>query len=185
LQNLKTTGMHSSLIPHWHKLEAQRNHISRLLEQLPDARFVQTPPYPGWSLAEVLAHLITVERLSLDYMKKKATNWAQCGTAGPGSLVRLGVLVVSLRLPLKFRAPAVVQHHTPPVDKVTDALASWQAVRDDLHAFLHSIPPSHQKKLVYKHPVAGRFSTWQALLILSEHLRHHLPQIKRLLKKNA
>lgn len=75
-----------------------------------------------------------------------------------------------------------MQQNTPPVMPVPLALAYWEEVRNALKNFIADIPEEHLRKEVYRHPQAGRFNARQALVVFREHLNHHLPQIKRLLK---
>ncbi|MCX7637321.1 MAG: DinB family protein [Cyclobacteriaceae bacterium] len=174
--------MNNRLQSAWLKLEQQRHDIIRLIGKLPEELFLKQPPDRSWSVAEVLTHLITVEHLSLGYMKKKALDWNKAQTAGPGSQIRLGMFILSQRLPLKFKAPAVVVQNTPSTVPLKNTLERWQAVRDEMKEFLAAIPDEHIHKEIYKHPQAGRFTARQALVVFREHAKHHLPQIKRLLK---
>ncbi len=174
--------MNQFLEARWRMLEAQRRHIIRLIEQVPEDMYRKKLSERAWSLAEVLAHLIAVEKLSLGYMKKKAQDWSQSNHSGLWSEVRLKSFILSQRLPLKFKAPQVVQQNTPPAMSLQQTLAAWEAVRTDMKDFLSSIPEEHLKKFIYRHPQAGRFNARQALVVFYEHAGHHLPQIKRLLK---
>ncbi|HEY5919711.1 MAG TPA: hypothetical protein VIU13_19965, partial [Chryseolinea sp.] len=57
----------------------------------------------------------------------------------------------------------------------------WTLIRMELRQFLDTIEATNMRKLIYKHPVAGRFNVIQCLMFMREHYHHHLPQIKRLL----
>ncbi|GIV37081.1 MAG: hypothetical protein KatS3mg032_1460 [Cyclobacteriaceae bacterium] len=165
----------------WQQLEQSRARLTDLLKDVPETHFTYAPVPGKWSLAQVLAHLITVEQLSLNYMKKKSQNLPQCKTAGFLSDIWVQLFFILQQLPLKFTAPGVVVQHTPPARSFSETQAWWQQVRNDMQAFLLSFPDEHIKKLIYKHP-AGRFNVYQALVVLRAHLHHHLPQIKHLLK---
>ena len=173
--------MNPHILTPWLQLEQSRARLADLLKEVPEAHFTWTSRPDEWCLAQVLAHLITVEELSLNYMKKKAQDLPGCKTSGLLSEIRLQLFVMLQQLPLKFTAPGVVVQHTPPARSFSETLAWWQQVRLDMRAFLSAFPDEHIKKLIYKHP-AGRFTVCQALVVLRAHLHHHLPQIKRLLK---
>lgn len=174
--------MHPYLQPAWRRLEQQRNQLIQQIEPLPDEVFRTKPSDHSWSLAEVMAHIITVEKLSLAYMKKKAQDWSRNNRSGLWSEIRLAVFIASQRLPLKFKAPRVVQQNTPQAMSLQETLAAWEAVRRDMKNFLTSIPEAYKNRFIYRHPQAGRFNARQALVVLYEHANHHLPQITRLLK---
>ncbi|MFZ6014156.1 MAG: DinB family protein [Bacteroidota bacterium] len=134
-----------------------------------------------WSIGQILTHMLTVERLSLTYMKKKALGIDQLKNSGWLEWLKLAFLKVSQRLPIKYSAPKVVVQHTPETLSPNDLEAQWSAFRQELKAFLESIEEKNLRKKIYKHATVGRFDVFQALAFLREHYHHHLPQIKRLL----
>ncbi|QOI96882.1 MAG: DinB family protein [Flammeovirgaceae bacterium] len=145
----------------------------------------QRSPGPGkWSMAQVFTHLLTSEKLSLGYMKKKAQGIEQAGTSGMWQSLTMLILIISQRRPmLKFKAPKVVMDNTPPAMNKQDLFVAWEESRLELKNFLEGINNTHARKLIYKHPVAGRLDVRQALVFFGEHIRHHRPQLMRLLHK--
>ncbi len=166
----------------WQELERSRKQVMDMLTGLTNEEFLFTPHAEAWSLGQVIMHIITVERLSLHYMKKKAQDLSRSRNSGFGAIVRLWIFIASQRLPFKFTAPRVVVRHTPSFQSVQETIGEWNNLRQDMHYFLSNLPAGYHKRLIYKHPQAGRFDARQALVVLREHLLHHLPQIKRLLK---
>ncbi|HNC28695.1 MAG TPA: DinB family protein, partial [Cyclobacteriaceae bacterium] len=59
----------------------------------------------------------------------------------------------------------------------------WDKARHELNNFLNSIADRHSRRLIFKHPVAGMLDVRQSVAFMYEHVRHHLPQIKRLLNR--
>ena len=164
------------------ELESQRSALLTNIHGVSDEQFNRQPSPGKWSLAEVLTHIITAEQLSLGYMKKKILAKEELPNSGLSESIRLAVLKVSQRIPaLKFKAPAVVLKSTPPAFTKKEVLEHWQRHREELKQFLETIPEKDVRKLVYKHPLAGRFDARQALVFFREHIIHHLPQINRLL----
>jgi hypothetical protein len=98
-----------------------------------------------------------------------------------GERIRYALLKISQRLPLKYKAPESVVSNTPEAMPFAELHASWDSTRHELAQFLDSITDSNVNKLIYKHPVAGRFDIIHCLMFMREHYLHHLPQIKRLL----
>jgi hypothetical protein len=58
----------------------------------------------------------------------------------------------------------------------------WGLLRLELKVHLENVSDGNLKKLVYKHPFAGRLSLPQAMQFFAEHINHHQPQIKKALK---
>lgn len=117
-------------------------------------------------------------------MKKKAQGIKQAGSSGILQSLTMLILILSQRLPmLKFKAPKVVVDNTPPAMNKHELFAAWEQSRMELKNFLEGIGDAHVRKLIYKHPVAGRLDVRQALVFFGEHIRHHRPQLMRLLHK--
>jgi hypothetical protein len=164
------------------KLEQQRAEITERIKSVPAEKFNHQPAPGKWSIAQILTHIITAEQLSLAYMKKKMPAIGELADSGISESIRLGLLIISQRIPaLKFKAPSVVVKGTPAPYTLQEALAKWEQHRVELKNFLETFEEKHARKVLYKHPVAGRFDTRQTIVFFREHIIHHLPQIKRLL----
>jgi uncharacterized damage-inducible protein DinB len=165
-------------------LEAERRKMEEQFSSVLDNDWSFSPRPGKWSMAQVFTHLVASEQLSLNYMKKKAQGIEQAGKAGFRESVKLLILIASQRLPmLKFKAPKVVVDNTPPAMSKSELFAAWEKSRTDLKNFLDGISDAHARKLIYKHPLAGRLDARQALIFFGEHIRHHRPQLLRLLNK--
>lgn len=166
------------------KLEAERNDFQNQFSVVADEHWNFSPQPGKWSMAQVFTHLVTSEKLSLGYMKKKAQGIEQAGNSGFTQSVKMLILIISQRLPmLKFKAPKVVIENTPPAMGRQELFATWEKSRLELKSFLEGVSDAHVRKLIYKHPVAGRLDVSQALVFFSEHIHHHRPQLMRLLRK--
>ena len=173
--------MHADLDRIFQQLEKERNQVLADIEKMPPARYTFSSG-KKWSIAQILTHLLTSERLSVGYMKKKSLGMSNIQNSGLIEELRYGLLKISQRISfLKYRAPKVVVENTPPALPFDQLKREWQSLRDDLRLFLESIGDENISKKIYKHPVAGRLNVKQAIGFLSEHFNHHLPQIKRLL----
>jgi hypothetical protein len=163
-------------------VERQRAEILYQVKQLPPDRYMLQPSPAKWSIAQILTHLLTSEKLSIGYMKKKMLGIDQLHNSGMAGSLRFTLLQLSQRIPiLKFRAPNVVTANTPQALPVDELISQWDALRNDLKALLESIEEKNVKKAIYKHPLAGRLDAAQATAFFYEHIHHHWPQIKRLL----
>ncbi len=135
-----------------------------------------------WSILQIIAHLITAERLSVLYMQKKILGIGTAGDTGIWEEFKMGLLIISQRLPLKFKAPQAVVKQTTNATSLQQLEEEWNNVRSELQALLETIQPHQRKRKIYKHVVAGKLNAHQALRFFHEHFLHHLPQIQRLAK---
>jgi hypothetical protein len=170
--------MNAHLLQLFDELEKQRQQLlSEVKSASPDTW--HRAPAGKWSVLQILAHLLQAERLSLQYMRKKALGIEQATDAGWWEDVKMLALKISQRLPgLKFRAPRVVVDTTPAYTTLADLERDWDALRNELHNFVSAIPDSYTHRKIYRHVFAGRLSAPQALIFFGEHIVHHLPQIK-------
>jgi hypothetical protein len=162
------------------KLEHQRKQIIDEVSQISLQQY-HNSVNGKWSIAMVLTHIVTSERLSLSYMKKKSLGIDTAGDTGWAESVKSLLLTISQYLPLRFKAPKAVLESTPTPLSLESLIKEWSALRTELIAFVATIERKHIRKKIYKHPVAGRLNIVQALRFSREHIIHHLPQIKRLL----
>lgn len=166
------------------QIEEERNDFQNQFSVVADEHWNFSPQPGKWSMAQVFTHLVTSEKLSLGYMKKKAQGIEQAGNSGFMQSVKVLILIISQRLPmLKFKAPKVVVDNTPPAMSRQELFATWEKSRLELKNFLEGIGDDHIRKLIYKHPIAGRLDGRQALVFFAEHIHHHRPQLMRLLSK--
>lgn len=164
------------------KLERQRAHVTALVQNLSEDMYLQAPP-GKWSIAQIVTHLITSERLSLGYMRKKSLGIENLKDSGLRQDLLFVVLQLSQRIPFRYKAPRAVVENTPATLSRHDALTQWNESRRALKDFLNGITPGYARRLIFRHPVAGMLNARQAVAFMNEHIYHHLPQIKRLLKR--
>jgi DinB superfamily len=165
------------------KLERQRFLILESVRDLSVQKFNEAPP-GKWSIAQILTHLLTAERLSGAYMKKKSLGIDTLKDSGVKQKMVSLLLKISQRIPvLKFKAPKVVVENTPEALSLEEITDRWNRSRADLKQLLESIPEKHSRRMIYKHPIAGMLDARQAVKFIYEHINHHLPQIKSLLKR--
>ena len=134
-------------------------------------------------ISQILTHLVASEMLSLRYIRKKSLSADQLDDSGWEESFKMVVLRITQRLPfLKFKAPAALLQHTPSPLPFTEVTVQWHAARLDLRNFLESIPEKNIRKKIFKHSVVGMLDVRQAMDFFGEHILHHTPQIRRLMK---
>jgi hypothetical protein len=175
--------LNKSLLKSFEALEKQKEQLLQAVSAVPAEDFHYSPGAGKWSISEVLAHLLASEQLSVAYMQKKIGAIKALKNSGFSASLRMGLLIVSQRVPLKYKAPKVIVSNTPQELALQEITNRWATVRQDLKKILESLEEADQKKLIFKHPLAGKFNAAQAIVFLKEHIHHHLPQIKRLIRK--
>jgi hypothetical protein len=160
----------------------KRNSLLDLAKSLPAEKINQRVNPNQWSVLEILNHLYTAEKLSLQYIKKKSQGIDNLGKAGVKHALMMLVLKISQRLPIRYKAPTTVLQNTVDVVTLSDLIAQWDLLYLELKSILVNTPEKHVHKLVYKHVVAGRLSMVQALIFFREHMIHHTPQILKQVK---
>ncbi|MEK6782782.1 MAG: DinB family protein [Bacteroidota bacterium] len=173
--------MNSKLQLLFDSLQQDRNELISTIKSLSVEKF-NYAPVGKWSINQILAHLITAERLSVMYIQKKILGIKEAKDTGLWEDIKFEILKVSQRLPLKFKAPKMVVERTPVYTNTNELLADWDKTGAELEALLEKFDDTQTKKRIYKHFLAGRLNIQHALMFLSEHIIHHQPQINRLLK---
>ena len=167
-------------------LEVSRVKILDTVSALSEDAFIKPIRTGKWSVAQILTHLVASEKMSLGYMKKKSLGVETLTNSGMIEDLKLLVLKISQRIPLKYKAPKILLERTPPSSSLSEISVQWSNSRIELFEFLNSIEQRNIKKKIYKHPVAGRLDVTQALQFFKEHVHHHKPQIERIIRnKNA
>jgi hypothetical protein len=174
--------LNSIIKNHFDRLEEDRVSLLATLATLHESKLSSNPVIGKWSINQILTHLLTSEQLTLAYLKKKSLGIDKLRNSGLWESVRMFLLKWSQRFPiLKYNAPKHLLANTPEALPLDELARRWSHSRIELNHFLDSISDKDLHKLIYKHPVAGRFDVIQCLTFMREHYHHHLPQIKRLL----
>lgn len=171
--------MNSTLERQFRLLQESTDHILALITPISESEFQRKEP-DRWSIGQILIHILTSEKLALQYMKKKSLGVDTLPNSGLIEPVKLTILKISQRLPIKYKVPKLIREKTPDAPRKDEFLLMWQNERQQLRTFLESIPHEHVNKKIFKHPIAGMFNASQGVAFLREHLLHHRPQIVRL-----
>lgn len=172
--------MNSKLQHLFDSLETDRINLMSALKTLsPDK--LQRAPEGKWSIHQILAHIIAAEKLSVMYLNKKILGIKEVEDTGLLEEIKMVLLQISQRLPLKFKAPRVVVENTHAYASMEELTKDWGKTRVELKTLLEKFEDTHIRKKIYKHIRAGRLNIQHALMFLREHIIHHTPQIKKLL----
>jgi uncharacterized damage-inducible protein DinB len=179
----KSTELNKEFEQIFDQLEEQRRKVLSLVAGIDNAWLTVPPKRGKWSIIQILAHVMTAEELSIRYMQKKVLGIDEVKNSGPIEAMKLVVLNMMQRVPLKYNAPKVVVANTPQQITFSELAARWDENRRNLRTLLNSIPESKSKRLIYKHVIVGRLNASQAMYFFREHINHHLPQIAAILKR--
>jgi hypothetical protein len=170
--------MHQALHTQFDKLELLRKKVVEDVSSLSTDRYFKQSKNK-WSIAQILTHILISEQLALGYMKKKSLGIDRLQNSSWKESLKLTLLKVSQRLPIKYKAPKTILDKTPEPLSFEDLSKDWLRTRIDLRAFLETIQQENVRKKIFKHPIAGMFDAPRGISFLREHLLHHLPQIRR------
>lgn len=174
--------MHPYFQSSFDALESQKSQTLDALKGLSGEQLNRRRQPGTWSIAEILSHIITSERLSVQYLQKKIQGIDQVRNSGSWENIKMGVLTLSLRLPgLKFKAPRKVVENTTLLTSLEQLSSEWTGVRSDMKTILENIPADKVKRLIYRQPRIGYINARQMLVFFSDHVTHHTPQIRRLI----
>ncbi|MBX7124144.1 MAG: DinB family protein [Cyclobacteriaceae bacterium] len=165
---------------HWNRLDAQWAGLFAQLKSLPPEKLLASPP-GQWNALEVVAHLIAAERTSLQYMQKKSLGIATLDDSGFWETLKIQFLILTQRLPLRYKAPRVVLNQTGIGQDLRHLEADRVRLAEDWTRFLHSVPSEYSRRKIYRHVFAGRLDLGQALQFVLAHFQHHQAQLRRLL----
>ena len=173
--------MDSKLQTRFNRIEAFRNSIFAQISGLSEELINRQPQSNSWSVAQVLSHLMNAEQGSTRYVVKKIQYKDTLEKAGIGSSIRSAVLKYVLKAPIKYKASTVVAD-VPGYATREELEARWLQVRSDLNGLLESLEEDMLDKTIFKHPVGGRLTIYQALDFMAEHIEHHRKQVNRILQ---
>ena len=124
------------------------------------------------------------ERGSFAYLKKKTSYPDALKEAGLSDYFRKIKLFVFLHIPIKVKAPAVVnEDHFDPEATFENLVSEWYELRQEIKYFLDNAPNEWLNKLTYRHAFAGRMTFDGMLLFFRYHFTRHRKQIDRTLTK--
>jgi hypothetical protein len=96
--------VNSKLQYQFNRLEETRIEILKLLSDVDQTMFEKNSD-GKWSIGQILIHVIISERLAVLYMRKKSLGADTLKNAGIVEPVKLFLLQISQRLPLKYKVP--------------------------------------------------------------------------------
>ncbi|HNM32084.1 MAG TPA: DinB family protein [Chitinophagales bacterium] len=172
--------MSSKLSDKYREIEIVKNRFLKKAEGLSNAQLNKIPTDGGWSAAQVLYHCGMAERETINNIVKNLQAHPTKIKENLRSKINGSLLMVFLRLPLKFKAPKIVS--TVPENISFDSLKNdYDKSTDDFKKLLQDFPNELRDKLIFKHPIVGLLTIEQTVGFLAEHYLHHEKQLDKLL----
>lgn len=127
-------------------LEADTEKVLSSLASLQDKQLNYTLSDNTWSVNQILIHILTSERIALSYMKKKSLGIANLKNSSWKEAIKLLLLKISQRIPLKYKVPQIIVRSTPDVMPLQQLIEQWKKERSDLNTFIQSIEEREYSK---------------------------------------
>lgn len=130
-----------------------------------------------WSSAEVYAHIITANKLSLRGMLKAQLGEATEDISPLSWSARL--IFFTGRIPKGRKVPELFKNRTPQFNSIAEA----KSALDDLENELNNLWDNRNlwsKTQKIKHPALGLLNNEQWIKFMLIHSKHHLKQLKRI-----
>lgn len=159
------------------KMEDQQAEIFVDLDSLNDEQRKFSTAPEKWNSLQVVLHLMTAEKLSLIYMKRKAKSNEQLDSSGFLSKLRMLILKLAFTLPFKYKAPRITDStgKEPEYEKLK---SDWKTVRSELKSLIKELDNEMLRSEILKHPRVGMINMKQALDFMVTHTAHHKKQIR-------
>lgn len=174
--------MHSSLNPLFKGLQKSMTELLEEIKDQPDSVLNEKPENGGWSVIQVIYHIVLVEEVSLKYVKKKLSFGDDIPKAGIKTSMRSFYLKSFFKLPVKIKAPELVSEmHMPSEIRFWEVLKKWKDNRAELEEFLDNMPDKLLKSELYKHALIGKLTPKSMLQFFDLHFKRHRKQLKKVL----
>lgn len=161
----------------YHVLEALKGSVLNEFKNYSDKQLQFRPDAESWNLLQVLEHLVLAEKMTLLSIRKGLSRGDRVRNQSAGSKLRMMALKIALFLPLKFKAPKMVEVGNSGKG-FRELSKDWDIVREQIRELLAGANEEALRKELFLHPRAGMLTIPQALDFLKSHLQHHQKQIE-------
>lgn len=159
------------------ELDRSRRELLDEAAALPETVLRAKPTTGGWSILEIVEHLVLAERAILLDLPDPATLLHRPRGFKARCLYLLVLCILAWRIPVK-----VPSRRMQPAGGRTlaELRAQWDETLAWLAAYAAGLNPTRPQPAVFRHPIAGPLTLDQALRMDLLHLEIHRQQIRRL-----
>ena len=169
--------MPTPLLKHIQALDNQRGALLDGLAVLTTDDLAAKPESGGWSILEIVEHLILAERAILQGLPPLAELVARPRSLKNRCLYPLVVTILKLGIPVKVPSRRMLPTGMVPL---TELRGQWDETYRWMRSYVASLPPDWASRAEFQHPVSGPITLTQALRLDRLHLATHLKQIAKL-----
>ncbi|MCW5907649.1 MAG: DinB family protein [Chitinophagales bacterium] len=162
-------------------LETERTQLFQELRKYSDELINKKPAPEKWSVAEVIAHLITAEEMSLKYLQKKTLDTSLAKPESLKNKFRWLLVNIVFTFNIKFKAPEIVEPRTG-YQTLAELETKWSEVRQGIYEILDKLNDNEVNSTLWKHAIAGKMNIFHMVEFFSVHFGRHRLQIERTLK---
>lgn len=174
--------MNTQLEKQFLQLEEERKNLFSELKNYSDEVINKKPSPEKWSVAEVIAHLITAEEMSLKYLSKKIQDTSKEGNETFKNKYRWLLVQIVFTFNIKFKAPEIVEPKMG-YQLLTNLETKWNDVRNQTLRVLQKLSNEEVNKTLWKHALAGKMNLHHMVQFFGVHFNRHKKQIKRTLNE--
>lgn len=163
-----------SIASNYKSLKKLINQYESLLSNFSEDEFVKKITDERWSKAEVYAHIISANRMTIKAMVKAAKGEAKENSDSLSWPAR--IIFLLNKMPKGRKVPAVVEARTPKFLNKQDAyeaISNLQLELDEVYASRESWSKTQKNN----HPALGPLNNSQWLAFMKVHTLHHLKQV--------
>lgn len=173
----KEMVMKDQLISAIDGIEAAKTTFVQLLEGYSRAERAKLPE-SGWSMLQVMEHLLIAEQGVLEYLIKKCQAPYTDIPPYDASTSPSNLLKEALLSEKKFQAPEIMPDPTG-AQSFENMQIYWDNLRLKFIRFVEGLDENYHNRLIFKHPTLGRLNLIETLEFIDSHITHHIYQIKR------
>ena len=174
--------MKNKIKKQWHQLEHKRILLMQDLSKFNNETLNQKPEPEKWSTLQAAMHLMMAESASLAYMKKKLSFGSNIPRAGFKSALRRLMLKFVFFIPLKYKAPPLLEEQLPQFSDFNELKNNWASQRLELQNFLESLPDNVIDSEIWRHQIFGKMNISQMIDFFESHFDRHQKQIEKTLR---
>lgn len=162
-------------------LREKRRELFKMVTSVDAALLNRSPADGKWSVLQILYHVKASEAGTLRYIDKKLS-FSPDGLPNASFLsgAKLALLEITLRSPLKFKAPKGLDVF-PEKLILEEIKADWDRSDEGFLQLIDRLEEHQLRWQFFKHPIIGRLNMQQTIKFMVSHFDHHARQIKRLM----
>ena len=162
----------------YEELENSKRDLIKFVDSLEQEKLNTQPEENKWSIVQIIFHLVKTERIAVITITKGIKNIDSTSETGLIENYRSLILLLSLRLPFKYKAPTIMRK-VPEEYEINELKRKWEMIRNQIGNLLKEIKENDLNKIMFEHPYSGKMNIVQTLNFLNNHLERHFKQIKR------